>query len=227
MAPDARRIRLGELLVRAGVLSEEKLKAALVEQKRWGGKLGSILVQMSFLDEDLLVKALAKQLGLPRAELSGLQIPPEVLETIPSDYAEQKQVLPISFDKARGEMTVAMADPENLVLVDEIAFRTGYRVKVAIAGEGTLAQAIRASYFGDSLASGQPDAEEIPLTDQSTTTRSTPPAQALELAPAIEEQLQRLEATQQREIRVLKAIIELLIAKGFISREECRQKVGE
>lgn len=227
MAPDARRIRLGELLVRAGVLSEEKLKAALVEQKRWGGKLGSILVQMSFLDEDLLVKALAKQLGLPRAELSGLQIPPEVLETIPSDYAEQKQVLPIAFDKARGEMTVAMADPENLVLVDEIAFRTGYRVRVAIAGEGTLAQAIRSSYFGDSLASGQSDVEEIPLTDQNATTRSTLPVQTLELAPAIEEQLQRLEATQQREIRVLKAIIELLIAKGFISREECRQKVGE
>src|SRR5207245_5322013 len=65
------RIKIGDLLVRAGVITELQLKAALAEQQQWGGKLGDILVRMEFLTEEVLVRALSKQTGIARADLSG------------------------------------------------------------------------------------------------------------------------------------------------------------
>src|SRR2546423_14249702 len=65
------RIKIGDLLVRAGVITEFQLKAALAEQQQWGGKLGDILVRMEFLTEEVLVRALSKQTGIARADLGG------------------------------------------------------------------------------------------------------------------------------------------------------------
>src|SRR3981189_3439826 len=65
------RIRIGDLLVKAGVITELQLKAALAEQQQWGGKLGDILVRMEFLTEEVLVRALSKQTGIARADLTG------------------------------------------------------------------------------------------------------------------------------------------------------------
>ena len=65
------RIRIGDLLVKAGVITDLQLKAALAEQSQWGGKLGDILVRMEFITEEVLVRALAKQTGIVRADLSG------------------------------------------------------------------------------------------------------------------------------------------------------------
>src|SRR6266446_5867220 len=65
------RIRIGDLLVKAGVITDLQLKAALAEQSQWGGKLGDILVRMEFITEEVLVRALSKQTGIARADLSG------------------------------------------------------------------------------------------------------------------------------------------------------------
>src|ERR1700694_1257010 len=67
----AMRIKIGDLLVKAGVITDLQLKAALAEQSQWGGKLGDILVRMEFLTEEVLVRALSKQTGIPRADLAG------------------------------------------------------------------------------------------------------------------------------------------------------------
>ena len=248
-AAESRRIRLGELLLRAGVLTEEQLRSALAEQKKWGGKLGSLLVEMNFLDEDLLVKALSKQLGLPRVDFNGLVIPEQALKKLEPGFAEEKQVLPINLDSNKGLLIIAMADPDNLGLVDEIAFKTGCRVKVAIAGEKGLARAIREHYYGDNVIAEQPaagggemklinplgntmvrKAEAIKAEAQraaaaKAAAAAAPPA-AGQAAP-IEDRLRRLEALQQKEVRILKTLVELLIGKGFITRDEYRKGVGE
>jgi hypothetical protein len=65
-------IRLGDLLIKAKVISESQLKAALAEQQKWGGKLGELLVRMNFLTEDMLVKALSKQMNVPSVNLEAL-----------------------------------------------------------------------------------------------------------------------------------------------------------
>jgi len=253
-AAESRRIRLGELLLRAGVLTEEQLRSALAEQKKWGGKLGSLLVDMNFLDEDLLVKALSKQLGLPRVDFNGLVIPEQALKKLEASFAEERQVLPINLDPGKGLLIVAMADPDNLGLVDEIAFRTGCRVKVAIAGERGLARAIREQYYGDNVMDEKPAqggeemkllnplgntvvrrAEQIKAQAQRAAAARPQPAgdglgagEAAAGPPAtIEDRLKRLEALQQKEVRILKTLVGLLIQKGFITRDEYRQGVEQ
>ncbi len=251
VAAESRRIRLGELLLRAGVITEEQLRNALTEQKKWGGKLGSVLVDMNLLDEDMLVKALSKQLGLPRVDFKGLVVQPPALKKLDAAFADQRQVLPISLDVSKGLLVVAMADPYNLELVDEIAFRSGCRVKVAIAGERALAQAIREHYYGDDVTAAEPapDDEMKLINPQGNTLvrrvadieaegraqQSGAPAEPAEpAAPAapgaeppltIDKRLERLEQMQRKEVQVLKTIVELLIAKGYITREEYRQRI--
>ena len=160
----AGKIRLGELLVRAGVLDEVKLKAALAEQQRWGGRLGRILVDMNFVSEDLLTKALSKQLGFPRATFLEMNIPASVLAKVPADFARSNACCPEHFDGARKLLTVAMADPTNVPVADELRFKTGLRVEATIAGEQQISRAIDQLYGTRSggYAAQLPDAIDLP-----------------------------------------------------------------
>lgn len=138
----ATRIRLGELLVRAGVIDELKLKAALSEQQKWGGRLGKILVEMSFVSEDLLVKALSKQLGVSRATFSGGPLPAEIVEKIDVGFAKANELCPEAYDEARRVLVVATADPTNVTALDELRFRTGLKIETTIAGHREVEAAI-------------------------------------------------------------------------------------
>jgi hypothetical protein len=220
---------LGELLLRAGVITEEQLRKALAEQKKWGGKLGQVLVDLNFLDEGLLVKALSKQLSLPRMDFEGITIPPEALELLDAEFANKRQVLPVSFDKGKKQLVVAMSDPGDLGLVDEIKFKTGCRVKVAVAGDRALARAIQQHYFSEAASAGSVVKEDqIPTAPPPTSAPA--PAQAPAPHPAasdgpVEEKITRLEQLQLKQVQVLKAVVELLIERGYIEREEYRLKV--
>jgi hypothetical protein len=225
---------LGELLLRAGVITEEQLRKALAEQKKWGGKLGQVLVDLNFLDEGLLVKALSKQLNLPRMDFEGITIPPEALELLDAEFANKRQVLPISFDPGKKQLVVAMSDPGDLGLVDEIKFKTGCRVKVAVAGDRALARAIQQHYFGEAVdavgAGSVVKEDQIPTAPPPPAAPAPAPAQAPAQAPAtgngpVEEKITRLEQLQLKQVQVLKAVVELLIERGYIEREEYRKKV--
>jgi hypothetical protein len=249
-AAENRRIMLGELLLKAGVISEGQLRAALGEQKKWGGKLGMVLVDMGFLKEETLVKALSKQLGLPRVDFDGLRIAPEALQKIDRDYCETHQILPVSFDGLRKQLVIAMADPQNLKLVDEIGFRTGCKIHVAIAGERALAQAIRAFCFGEGtpeapaatpkpagvggqpmkLINSQGDTLVRKLKDIKPPLepkRPPKPTGAVdqETEEAQANSLKAVELLQRKQLRIMKALIELLVEKGYITHEDYRRKV--
>jgi len=240
----SRTIMLGELLLKAGVITEQQLRAALTEQKKWGGKLGSLLVDLNFLDEDTLVKALSKQLNLPRVDFEGLVISAEALENLEADFAEQHQVLPISFVADKKQLVVAMADPRNLEIVDQIGFKTGCKVQVAIAGEKALAIKIREKYFGDSLKARTPSVNKsteqameftTPLGDKMvdaddgkfTPTQSPTQAAKPEGSPSFSEKLKRLELLQKKQVHVLKVVVELLLEKGYFTRDEYRERVDQ
>src|SRR5258708_28577407 len=104
------RIRIGDLLVKAGVITELQLKAALAEQSQWGGKLGDILVRMEFLTEEVLVRALSKQTGIPRADLTG-EGDPAALALVPPDVAEEFRLVPVMAKEQGPLLLVAMSDP--------------------------------------------------------------------------------------------------------------------
>ncbi|MBI4818309.1 MAG: general secretion pathway protein GspE [Deltaproteobacteria bacterium] len=150
------RIKLGELLVRAGVITEARLKAALAEQKRWGGRLGKILVDMNFVTEEIMVKALSKQLALPMAKLDGALIPREILSKIDPDFAQLNSICPERYVGERRTLIVAMADPINVHAIDELARMTGLRIEATIGGERALAQAI-AKTFGRAYSEISPE----------------------------------------------------------------------
>jgi len=203
-APGKKRIMLGELMLRAGVITEQQLKTALAEQKKWGGKLGSLLVDLNFLDEDMLVKALSKQLGLPRVDFSGLIVSREALAKLDAEFAERLQVLPISYNVRKNQLVVAMADPGNLEILDELGLKTGSKVQAAIAGEKALAGAIREYYLSDAI-----------------------PAPGAAKADGYDDKLKRIELLQRKQVQILKVVVELLLEKGYFTRDEYRLRVDE
>ncbi len=146
----AARVRLGELLVKAGVISERQLKAALLEQRRWGGKLGDILVRMRYLSEDVFVRALSKQLNLPRADLSStLTIPTAALSRVPASVAEEYEVVPYTLLDDGKTLGVATSDPTNLTVLDAIRSIAQCRVVPFIAGASEVRAAIDRLYVVD------------------------------------------------------------------------------
>jgi hypothetical protein len=148
MAPP--RIKLGELLVKANVVTEAQLKTALQEQQKWGGKLGEILVRMSYLTEDILVKALCKQLGLPRADLARYpEIPKSVLARVPPAVAREFNVLPLAATEDGKSLAVCVSDPLNLQMLDELRSVTGgTRIVTYVAGASEIGRAIARHYEG-------------------------------------------------------------------------------
>jgi len=139
------RKRLGEILMQAGVLDQAGLRAALSEQRRWGGHLGRILIDMKMVTEDALVQALSHQLNFPVVNISETDIAPEVLDLVPADLAERYAIIPFNLDGKF--LDVAMSDPTNLGVIDELRIRTQLNVRSYLAGPKAIERAL-ARYYG-------------------------------------------------------------------------------
>jgi type IV pilus assembly protein PilB len=136
--------RLGDLLVAEGLLTEEQLGKALVEQKGSTEKLGSILLKLNFVQEEQLIGFLSRQYGIPSITLSQLDIDPEVLKLVPDSIAKKYEVLPI---KRQGTtLTLAMADPTNVFALDDVAFMTNLQVTPVVASQAAIRKAIERNY---------------------------------------------------------------------------------
>ncbi len=147
--------RLGELLLEAGVIDETQLQSALGHQRRWGMKLGQALLDLKLATEAQVVAALARKFGYEVANLSAVSAGPlldSALKLVPKDVAGKHTLLPIAADT--NSVTVAMADPTNIAVVDELSVRTGRRVRICIAGERELSVLVRRLYFGEEARRG-------------------------------------------------------------------------
>src|SRR5215470_2371318 len=135
------RIKIGDLLVKAGVITELQLKAALAEQQQWGGKLGDILVRMEFLTEEVLVRALSKQTGIARADLN-VDPDKDALSLVPAEVAEEFGLVPLQLKDEGRLLAVAMSDPLNIGVTDHLRSLTGCRVEAQLAGAHAIRSAI-------------------------------------------------------------------------------------
>jgi len=140
--------RLGDLLVRRGQLEPGQLERALTEQRTAGGALAAHLVKLGFMDEDELLTYLQKEYRLPVVDPSSLDIEPEVLALIPSSMAHKHHMIPVNL--VRSTLTLAMADPSNLIAINEVKFLTSYDIKIAVAGIGAVQRAIERYYDSSS-----------------------------------------------------------------------------
>ncbi len=138
------RKKLGEMLVEAGVLSDQALRMALAEQRRWGGSLGRTLVDMKAISEAELVSVLSHQLGMQTVDLDQIDIHPSVLELVPGDIAEQHSVIP--FAQPMKFLDVAMSEPTNLGIIDELRIRTQLNIRPYLAGPKMIERALGKFY---------------------------------------------------------------------------------
>jgi len=143
--PGPGRKRLGEILVQAGVLAEPQLRAALNEQRRWGGPLGRVLVDMNLISEEAMVQALSHQLNLPAVNLDQRNIQQEALDTIPAELAEQLAVIPFAL---QGKfLDLAMGDATNISTIDTLRTRTRLNIRPYLAGPKSIERAL-SKYYG-------------------------------------------------------------------------------
>lgn len=143
--------KLGQLLVARGWITVQQLTRALKNQSAVGGRLGTCLLEMEALSEDLLLKGLAEQFGIRGATAENLRgIPDEVRSLLSPKLAVRCRAVP--FQILGGSLEVAMADPRNLACQDEIAFATGKRVKVYVALEARILESLD-QYYGEDCPS--------------------------------------------------------------------------
>ena len=134
------REKLGELLVRVGLVTTEQLESALAEQGQTGGKLGEILVQGLVVSEDDIAQALAEQKGLGHVNLASVTIDRSAVVLLPVRMEKRRGVIPIGFND--GCLVLAMADPLDVEAIDEAELRTGYKVEAVVASHSQVQYAI-------------------------------------------------------------------------------------
>jgi type IV pilus assembly protein PilB len=144
--------RLGELLVKRNYITPEQLKKALEEQKLKGGRLESNLVKLGYIKEDELLSFLSAQYRVPSVKISKMEINPNVIKLIPSSISKKYFIIPIN--RVGPKLTLAMADPSNIVVIDEIKFMTGFNVEPVVASETEIIDAIKKYYGGGGSVAG-------------------------------------------------------------------------
>src|SRR5436190_3846748 len=138
-------VRLGELLTKANLITQDQLKEALRVQKETGGKLGETLIKLGFVSEEDITECLSQQFGVPSINLAHFEIDASVIKLIPADVARKYNILPVN--KTGATITIAMADPTNVFAMDDIKFMTGYHVEPVVASDLGIKAAID-NYYG-------------------------------------------------------------------------------
>src|SRR5712691_3948833 len=137
-------VKLGDLLLKAKLITQEQLDAALKSQREEGGKLGEALVRVGVVSEAAITETLSQQFGVPSIDLSTFEIDPNVIKVVPGDVARKYGVLHVN--KTGATLTIAMGDPTNVFAMDDIKFMTGYNVEPVVASELALRKAIDKHY---------------------------------------------------------------------------------
>ena len=136
--------RLGEMLVKSKLITEDQLKKALAQQSTAGGRLGSNLVKLGFLTEEDITSFLSKQYGVPSINLAHFEIDQNVIKLVPAEIAQKHMVIPIN--RKGSVLTVAMADPSNIFAIDDIKFLSGLKVEPVVSAETSIKNAINKHY---------------------------------------------------------------------------------
>jgi type IV pilus assembly protein PilB len=145
---EKQKLRLGTLLVQKGIISDEQLESALALQKKYHRHLGDCLVEMGFATEEDIVNVLETQLRIPRIDLRGIRIDPEIIGLVNGSVLRKHSVLPIAFDeKLSNSLILAMADPLDMVAQDDISIITNCVIEPQIATLGEI-NAVLDRYFG-------------------------------------------------------------------------------
>jgi len=265
--------RIADVLVRAKLIDELQLRSALAHQQQWGGRLPHIVVEKRFSREEKVVDAIAEALKLPKVDLEQVENDPAALGKLDVDFCRANGVFPCALKDGGKLLWLAMSDPTDVPVVDQVSFKVRVRIKLVVASERQIQAAIKRFYLGESaapqqqaygsivaseeLASGGSD-EDGKIVDMSghTLVRNIkdikpPEKHAAPAAPtasaagdllddlmgdgaaAPQEQwsaqdmakLHAIQDQQEKGARILKAVLDLCVQKGYFTPDEYRNKV--
>ena len=139
--------KLGQILIDQGYINDDQLWDILEEQKQSPGQpIGQVAVRMGLVTQGQVTEALAEQWGMPVVSLGETNIPANVLEIVPQTMAELYKIMPISMKN--GVLTVAMADPQNVGVLDDLRNFLGHEIRGAVSSQSDVEEAI-ARYYAD------------------------------------------------------------------------------
>ena len=146
--PPPHQRQLGQVLIAKGILSEDQLRIALLEQMKSNQPVGKLLVSLGFVSEATLRDALSESLGKQSIDLSSAIVDPSALALVPRDLAKRHHLLPLDFDAEHQRLTVAIADVNDIVALDRIRSLTheAIEIETLLAGETEIARAIDQAY---------------------------------------------------------------------------------
>jgi len=158
-------VRLGDMLVKSGMITKEQLDEALLTQKKTGGKIGTVVAQSGYCLEQDIISFLGLQYGVPSADLEQWPaIEPSVISLIPAYLANRHKVLPLK--KNGNVLTIAINDPTDIFALDDIRFHTGYNIDMVIASEIGINRALE-RYYGGNGAIRLKGTDHFPANDSS------------------------------------------------------------
>jgi type IV pilus assembly protein PilB len=220
--------KLGDILIQQGVIDEEKLIAALSDQRAFGGKLGRTLVDLGYVTEEQLVHALATQLGLETVDLEAVEIAPEALSALPVDACDRYGVFPLRIDPQTRMLWLATAEPDQGTL-EEVARIAQRTLQPVLCTMSSIDRAVRRYYFGEqgsaSSRLGEPLRTIPGVTQQDgdgelASGAVTPAPAHADAFAEMRTLLVRLEQQLNAQGRAFRALVEILQDKGIVRRGE-------
>ena len=148
----AQEIRLGDLFVKEGLITEQQLREGLAEAKTSGTRIGYALVHLGFVAEEELTRMLAKQYRVPAVDLTKVTVDPKILKLIPGNVAQKHLVLPLR--RVGRMLTVAMTNPTDFSAIDDLKFISKLEIEPVIVGEYTLRKHLE-NYYGSGVDEAQ------------------------------------------------------------------------
>jgi len=139
---------IGQILISQGILTEDQLRIALLEQMKSNKPVGKLLVSLGFISEATLREALSENLGHQSVDLAQVIIDPEALKLIPREFAKRHNLFPLAFDTASKKLIIAIADPNNIVAIDQVRglLHGEIELETRLAGESEIARTIDQVY---------------------------------------------------------------------------------
>jgi type IV pilus assembly protein PilB len=146
--PQAKR-HLGQILIDQGILTEDQLRIALLEQTKQHIPVGRLLVQLGFVSEATLRDALSEKLGLQAVDLGRIIVDPSALKLVTRDMARRYRIFPVALDRQQKKFIVALADTNNIVALDQLRahLKGDFEIELRIAGDSEIERAIE-HYYG-------------------------------------------------------------------------------
>ena len=158
-----KKIRIGDLLVEAGAITEEQLQEALAKQKEEGGRIGNIIMNMGFISRDLLITVLTAQTGIDFCEIKSVKIDESVLKLVPDNLVSKYTAMPIGYDDNNPNiLKVAMADPMDLMAVDDLAIASGMQIEPFLGFEDEIENVI-GKFYGSAEAMEAAEAYKLEM----------------------------------------------------------------